>query len=81
MLIGHLPAGYLASTVALDRLGADRPLRTRLLAVGLFASVAPDIDLLYFHGVDSSAHHHAFPTHWPVVWLALAFGGLFIATI
>lgn len=65
MLIGHLPAGYLA-TAALTRSGGRR-----LLALGLACSVAPDLDLLYFYGVDSGLHHHAFPTHWPVTWLAV----------
>lgn len=74
MLIGHLPAGYLATTAALDRAGVGAATRRRLLALGLIASVAPDLDLLYFYGVDSGVHHHALPTHWPVTWLAL--GGL-----
>ena len=81
MLIGHLPAGYLASTVALDRLGFAPSVRRRLLAAGLIASVAPDLDLLYFYGVDRSLHHHAFPTHWPITWLAVAVLGGFAAVV
>lgn len=79
MLIGHLPAGYLASTAALDAVGLDGLVRRRLLTAGLVASVAPDLDLLYFYGVDSGVHHHAFPTHWPVVWVGVALVGLAVA--
>lgn len=70
MLIGHLPAGYLASYAPLRRFG--RPERRRLLWITLGASVAPDLDLLYFYGVDSSVHHHALVLHWPLFWLVLA---------
>ena len=39
------------------------------MTAALVGSVLPDLDLLYFYGVDSSVHHHAFPTHWPLLWL------------
>ena len=70
MLIGHLPAGYLASRRPLRRVGM--PERARLTAITLVASVAPDLDLLYFYGVDRSVHHHALFLHWPSFWLAFA---------
>ena len=40
------------------------------MAAALIGSVLPDLDLIYFYGVDSSVHHHAFPPHWPLFWLA-----------
>jgi len=68
MLIGHLPAGYLAATTTLRRASPAR--RRALMTAALIGSVLPDLDLLYFYGVDSSVHHHVFPTHWPLAWLA-----------
>ncbi|MEL6614023.1 MAG: metal-dependent hydrolase, partial [Bacteroidota bacterium] len=81
MLIGHLPAGYLASTVALGRIHADEAARRRLLLVALVCSVLPDLDTIYFYLVDSSQHHHAFVTHWPIFWAALTAIGVGVAAI
>jgi inner membrane protein len=70
VFIGHLPAGYLASTALVDRTGLAQRLRRRLLAVGLAASVAPDLDLLWFYLVsDRQVVHHAFCPHLPGAWL------------
>jgi len=74
MLIGHLPAGYLASALALDRLGV--PERRLLMATALAASVAPDLDLLYFYATGGRQHHHALAPHWPSFWLTLTAVGL-----
>ena len=79
MILGHVPAGYLAATAALDRAGVEGGQRQWLLAVALVASVAPDLDLLYFYAVDGSVHHHSFPTHWPLTWIAGAGVGLLVA--
>ena len=81
MIIGHLPAGYLAATGALTALRQRPRLRRALLGVALACSVAPDLDLLYFYGVDRSVHHHAFPTHWPLAWLAAGAAGLAVAAL
>ena len=69
MLIGHLPAGYL--TLRLPLRAFDGTERRRLTWIALGASVAPDLDLLYFYGVDSSVHHHALFLHWPSFWLTV----------
>ena len=70
MFIGHLPAGYLATTALLDRSGVARDARPRLLALGLVASVAPDFDLLYFYLVGHQQRvHHAYFPHLPYFWL------------
>ena len=76
MLIGHLPAGYIASSFVLDQVRASAKAKRRLLIVGLVCSVLPDLDTLYFYLVDSSRHHHAFVTHWPSFWVALTGVGL-----
>ena len=76
MMVAHLPAGYLLTAGALSSTGADKQPRARLLfAIGLIASVAPDVDGLLWAGVKLTGrpvpHHHAYPTHWPLVWLML----------
>ena len=79
MIIGHLPAGYLAATAARRRLGLSPQRARALLAVALVASVAPDIDLLAFVATGGHVHHHAYPTHWPIFWLASGAAGFVVA--
>ena len=81
MLIGHIPAGYLAATPVLDRLGLTPRRRRTLLIVALVASVAPDLDVLAFYATGGQVHHHAFPTHWPLAWLAVTGLGLAVAAV
>ena len=66
MIIGHLPAGYLAAK-AVARSGASAAMFWGIM----IGSVLPDIDLLWFFLIDSSVHHHHLITHRPVVWVAL----------
>jgi inner membrane protein len=71
MFIGHLPAGYLATTLLLDRAGAPAASRRRLLIVGLIASVLPDLDLLWFFTVGQRRQvHHAYLPHLPLACAA-----------
>lgn len=81
MFIGHIPAGYLV-TSALLRARGWAP-RGRLMALGLAASVLPDVDLLYFYLFsDRRTVHHAFAPHLPLAWvppLACAAGALRLA--
>ena len=79
MFIGHVPAGYLATRLLLGRVGLQgRPAR-HLVGLGMAASVAPDLDLLWFYFVDDQQHvHHSFLPHLPSAW-ALALGGLLAA--
>ncbi|HEU0052432.1 MAG TPA: metal-dependent hydrolase [Longimicrobium sp.] len=74
MFVAHLPAGYLATTALLDRAAMPpSPARRRLLAIGLAASVLPDLDLLWFYFVDNRQHvHHEFLPHLPLAWAVLA---------
>lgn len=72
MFIAHLPAGYLATRLILSRQPAPEPLRRRLLALGMAASVLPDLDLLWFYFVDDRRQvHHAYLPHLPLAWMAL----------
>lgn len=72
MFIAHLPAGYLATRSVLQRHPVPAPLRGRLLALGMAASVLPDLDLLWFYFVDQRRNvHHAYLPHLPLFWLAL----------
>ncbi len=72
MLIAHLPAGFLVTKALIKILPSDNPVDTKhLLVFGLVFSVIPDIDLLYFFFVDSSAHHHKLFPHLPIFWLGV----------
>ena len=81
MLIGHLPAGYLAATAALDRLAVPARQRRALLATALVVSVAPDLDVIAFYAAGGGEHHHAYPPHWPLAWAALTAAGLGAAAV
>jgi membrane-bound metal-dependent hydrolase YbcI (DUF457 family) len=74
VFIAHLPAGYLVTRAIARR----RPTAAEL-ALGLFGSIAPDLDLLYFYTIDRQQQlHHSYWTHTPFYWLliALALGSL-----
>jgi len=75
MFLAHLPAGYLLSRALLslpDTQRLPQASRCRLLACGLIASILPDLDLLYLYCFSEHGfNHRAFPTHWPLLWLAL----------
>jgi inner membrane protein len=72
VFIAHLPAGYLATRLILHHHPAPEPLRRRLLALGMIASVLPDLDLLWFYFVDHRRQvHHAYLPHLPLAWIAL----------
>lgn len=71
MLIAHLPAGYLMARRIAPRLAAAPAGARRLMAVGLAASVLPDIDLMYFYMADGrQTLHHDYWTHIPAFWPA-----------
>lgn len=72
MFIAHLPAGYLATRLILDHQPAPEPRRRSLLALGMAASVLPDLDLFWFYFVDDRRQvHHAYLPHLPLAWMAL----------
>ena len=46
---------------------------------GMTGAVAPDIDMAYFYLIDhQQTPHHAYITHWPVLWLLLVIGSFFL---
>lgn len=74
MIIGHLPAGYLAAHGA-KVLGASHAMFVGIL----LGSVAPDLDMLWFHFVDhESTHHHHYITHRPIIWASVLLLGLML---
>jgi inner membrane protein len=70
VFIGHLPAGHLITNALLRGRRVPEAARRRLLAAGLLASVAPDLDLLYFYRLsDRQRVHHEYLPHLPLAWL------------
>ena len=76
MILGHLPAGYVAARLLQGRAAAQGVAWRPFLIAALLGSVAPDFDFLYFYLIDASRHHHAFVTHTPLFW-----GGLLLAAV
>lgn len=82
MFFAHLPAGYLLTRSLLTTRGAANLAdaeRRRLMAAGLVASVLPDFDLAYALLANANVSHRGFPTHAPLLWLALAAGMALLA--
>ena len=72
MFIGHLPAGYLATSLALKSSVFPVEHRRLFMIAGLASSVVPDIDVLYFYLVDRQQHHHhSYWTHVPLFWICI----------
>jgi len=72
MIIAHLPAGYIVSTLLFPRLQNYGVSRQGFIRAGLFGAVAPDLDMIYFYCFDERAHpHHSYYSHFPMVWLLL----------
>lgn len=82
MFIGHLPAGYIATRLVLRARPLSDTTTRRLLALGLVASVLPDLDLVYFYLIDNrqTLHHHYWP-HLPAFWAAIAAPTLALAAV
>ena len=75
MILGHLPAGYIISSLLLEReRDMNYRVQRRLLFWGMLCSILPDFDLTYFYLIDNRQHlHHGYWTHLPVFWGSLAF--------
>jgi len=70
MFFAHLFAGYLVSRKVKDN-HKDKQLVLRYILFGLFCSVMPDLDLIYFYIWDHRQHiHHSYWTHIPLFWIA-----------
>lgn len=85
MFIGHLPAGYICTTL-LFKLKPFRNLsrnkkRIYFLA-GMIGSVFPDIDIFYFYFADGKQNvHHSYWTHIPSFWLMILCSHLLLSKI
>ena len=79
MFAAHLFAGYLCSRQYLHKIKNKLINSTHLkyyIAFGIFCSVLPDFDLLYFYTIDNQQHlHHTYWTHIPIFWVVAV--GLF----
>ena len=85
MFIGHLPAGYICTTL-LFKLKLFRnltPKKKRIyFLVGMIGSVFPDIDIFYFYLADGKQNeHHSYWTHIPSFWLMILFSHLLLSKI
>lgn len=72
MIIGHLPAGYIISKLSYSRFRHNIGNYRTYMFWGLFGSIAPDLDMFYFHLIDHRRTlHHKYPSHFPIVWFSL----------
>jgi hypothetical protein len=77
MIIGHLPAGYIVARLLAPRAASRGLPAAPFVRAGIAGAVAPDLDMIYFHLVDHRRHHHhAYPTHFPIVWATLLLAAL-----
>ena len=72
MFIGHLPAGYLVTSLFLNNSKSklSNQIYDRIWWIGIISSVLPDFDLIYFYLIDNRQHlHHLYWTHIPFYWI------------
>jgi len=76
MFVAHLFAGYLCTRQTIRRVGPCFPQENYwniYVVFGVFCSVLPDFDLIYFYTIDNRQHlHHSYWTHTPIFWLFLS---------
>lgn len=79
MFIAHVPAGYLLGRFGIPAaFRENRPVWSTLL----FFSAAPDLDLIWFYTVGARrVAHHAYISHWPLFWTALAASALLVSAL
>jgi len=76
MIVGHLPAGYLAARALEGTVTRDVVIWWAMLA----GAVVPDLDMLWFIFVDQGkVHHHTYLTHDPALWAAILLTGLAVS--
>lgn len=81
MFVAHIFAGYLGSRYYVNKADPEPGARQSLvyLFTGMFFSIFPDIDLLYFYFITQHQphSHHAYWIHMPWFWVVT----LLLATI
>ncbi|MFM2344209.1 MAG: hypothetical protein RLZZ210_819 [Pseudomonadota bacterium] len=72
MIIGHIPAGYIFAKLSYMHFYKHIQNYKYFTFFSIFGSIAPDLDMFYFHLVDhGKIHHHKYFSHYPIFWLAL----------
>ena len=74
MFIGHIPAGFLWTRLLRksSKTVANSGTTTRVLLIGMFSGIIPDLDLLYFYLIDHRmTAHHNYWTHVPLIWMVI----------
>ncbi len=79
MHFAHLPAGYITSRLLFKHFKLRAVSYRQFIFWGLFGSIAPDFDLIYFlvfsDNIDQATQtyttHHTYITHFPIFWLSL----------
>ncbi|MEM8949673.1 MAG: metal-dependent hydrolase [Pseudomonadota bacterium] len=71
MFIAHAPAGYIAAKFAQKTISKNEFETKLILACGMFFSILPDFDMIYFYTIDNRQNlHHSYWTHIPVFWIS-----------
>ena len=71
MFLAHMPGGFLLTRQLLRR-HRQQDYYSIYMLCGLLASIAPDLDLFYFHLIDNRQHpHHSYWSHIPAYWLGI----------
>ncbi|MFH1426397.1 MAG: metal-dependent hydrolase [Candidatus Kerfeldbacteria bacterium] len=74
MLFAHAPLGFLAAWTSKPfwkKFGITKKFQYKLLVVGFFAGVIPDLDLIYFYFINAEGSHRNFPSHAPILYLVV----------
>ncbi len=78
MTFGHLSAGYITSKLLFKEFEHQSVYSKAFMFWGLFGSIAPDFDMLYFFLVKHTlSDHHKYFAHFPLFWLTLLLISLF----
>ena len=78
MTFGHLSAGYITSKLFFKAFEHQCVYSKAFMFWGLFGSIAPDFDMLYYFLVDHTLpNHHKYFSHVPLFWLTLLLMSLF----
>ena len=71
MFVAHIFAGYLLTRQIVTKRKTVVSSKQYYL-FGIFCSILPDIDLLYFYTIDHRQHiHHSYWTHIPIFWISV----------
>ena len=78
MTFGHLSAGYITSKLLFKGFEHKSVYSKAFMFWGLFGSIAPDFDILYYFLLDHTfPNHHQYFSHLPLFWLTFLLMSLF----